>query len=528
MTGNRTTLSNATAGLSCTIDWMSASIHRLALALVGVSTLIGCGASTETTGIPLPGRGTEVPRTRSEVPAAKERHARSVQPPNLARARPERRPPVADRRAPVDTRVLMYLGGPSLEGWQPRLGPGSSRRAAAEHSTFPLTAVVREQVAPLYRGSRRIIAGWARRGNRLPARQASGSRCESRAPYEVPGAAFVCARDGFEIHAGQPPAPARDMDLTGPLPFTYGRVTTEPAPRMSRLPLPDELAALDDAAIHGGTVSGLVARWMVGDYFVAIASVERVGDREFYRTAAGNYVRVEDITILPVPPMHGEHLSEGELPIAFVLEDTPAQCELDGVLQPCGSAEKHARFPVRGTLDRDGQVFVRGPGGITLPADAVRVVERIAPPEDIPASARWVHIDLSRQALVAYEGEQPVFVTLVSSGREGYHTPDGLYRVQRKYLTKSMAGKDIENGRRYQVQEVPWTMYYDRNFAVHGAYWHNRFGKTKSHGCTNVPPVDARWLYHWSSPTLPRGWHAMNDVEGTWFYFSGESPSDGI
>jgi lipoprotein-anchoring transpeptidase ErfK/SrfK len=177
--------------------------------------------------------------------------------------------------------------------------------------------------------------------------------------------------------------------------------------------------------------------------------------------------------------------------------------------------------------DIGGIRYVIGEGGFAAPRDAVRVVTQTPRPEEVPAGAKWIHIDLSQQALVAYEGDRPVYVTLVSSGRQGYETPGGLFRIQRKYLSKTMNGKDIEDGRRYQVQEVPWTMYYDGNFAVHGAYWHNKFGYTKSHGCTNVPPADARWLYYWATLSVPDGWHALLDQQGTWVYFSGETPPDG-
>ena len=52
------------------------------------------------------------------------------------------------------------------------------------------------------------------------------------------------------------------------------------------------------------------------------------------------------------------------------------------------------------------------------------------------------------------------------------------------------------------------------------AYWHNIFGNVRSHGCTNLAPRDARWLYHWSSPEVPAGWHGVVGAkEGTWLFF---------
>ena len=72
----------------------------------------------------------------------------------------------------------------------------------------------------------------------------------------------------------------------------------------------------------------------------------------------------------------------------------------------------------------------------------------------------------------------------------------------------------------YAVEQVPWTMYYWGSFALHGAYWHDEFGNVRSHGCTNIPPIDARWLFYWSEPPLPTGWHAEVGLRGPWVYFT--------
>jgi lipoprotein-anchoring transpeptidase ErfK/SrfK len=82
-----------------------------------------------------------------------------------------------------------------------------------------------------------------------------------------------------------------------------------------------------------------------------------------------------------------------------------------------------------------------------------------------------------------------------------------------------MAGPDDVAGT-YEVDQVPWTMYYWGSFALHGAYWHDGFGKVRSHGCTNIPPADARWLFYWSQPELPDGWHGAVGLRGPWVYFT--------
>jgi lipoprotein-anchoring transpeptidase ErfK/SrfK len=115
--------------------------------------------------------------------------------------------------------------------------------------------------------------------------------------------------------------------------------------------------------------------------------------------------------------------------------------------------------------------------------------------------------------------------TLVSSGKEGFEPPLGVFRVHKKFITHTMSGPDPDAGT-YEVAQVPWTMFYWGSFALHGAYWHDDFGNVRSHGCTNIPPLDARWLFYWSQPGLPPGWHATIGRKGPWLYFTGASKDE--
>ncbi len=120
------------------------------------------------------------------------------------------------------------------------------------------------------------------------------------------------------------------------------------------------------------------------------------------------------------------------------------------------------------------------------------------PPRMLPYE-RWIDVDLDEQVLVAYEGSKPVYATLVATGTVDFQTPARIYRIEFKRSVALMEGSD------YRAQ-VPWTMYLDNYYALHTAYWHDRFGNRTSHGCINLPPIDARVLYHWTAPTVPTGW----------------------
>ena len=106
--------------------------------------------------------------------------------------------------------------------------------------------------------------------------------------------------------------------------------------------------------------------------------------------------------------------------------------------------------------------------------------------------SRWIDINLSTQSLTAYEGNTPVFNTLVSTGST-FPTPVGTYHIQYKVRSQRMTGPG------YDLPNVPWVMYFtNRGHAIHGAYWHNNFGHPMSHGCVNMRPAEAQWLYNFT------------------------------
>lgn len=127
-------------------------------------------------------------------------------------------------------------------------------------------------------------------------------------------------------------------------------------------------------------------------------------------------------------------------------------------------------------------------------------VAKIAPIER-PAEVdthKWIGIDLYEQVAIAYEGDTPVFATLVSSGLPGWDTNEGLFHIYMRYERTTMSGA-YQQPDFYSLHEVPWTMYFDGDIALHGTYWHDGFGYRASHGCVNLSITDAKWLYEWSA-----------------------------
>ncbi|MDB4945016.1 MAG: hypothetical protein JWP97_4550 [Labilithrix sp.] len=145
-------------------------------------------------------------------------------------------------------------------------------------------------------------------------------------------------------------------------------------------------------------------------------------------------------------------------------------------------------------------------------------------PADLRDDEKWIDVDLTRQALVAFEGSRPVFGALISSGRRNpqdkerdFPTPTGTFHIREKHVTTTMDG-DVASDGPYSIEDVPWVMYFQGSYALHGAFWHDQFGNKRSHGCVNMAPDDARTLFAWSDPPLPPGWHgvfAKDDAAGT-------------
>ena len=127
---------------------------------------------------------------------------------------------------------------------------------------------------------------------------------------------------------------------------------------------------------------------------------------------------------------------------------------------------------------------------LTVPGATASVT---AEAERDSSDVRWIEVDVSDNWLTAYEGSTPVFGAPVSTAGPGYYTPRGDFAIQIKYRWTYMAGAD------YYYGDVPCAMYFADYLAIHGTYWHNDFGAPASHGCVNIAPANACWLFDWAS-----------------------------
>jgi lipoprotein-anchoring transpeptidase ErfK/SrfK len=137
--------------------------------------------------------------------------------------------------------------------------------------------------------------------------------------------------------------------------------------------------------------------------------------------------------------------------------------------------------------------------------------EEIAPISPaIPRDQKRMEVLLGDQVVIAYEKDQPVFVSRVATGAEWKHgvfyTPLGRHYIHHKRPSRHMTSGSPENPVGYDLPGVPWVSYInDKGISFHGTYWHNDFGHPRSHGCINLPITSAMWVYRWTQPVVSFG-----------------------
>ncbi len=222
--------------------------------------------------------------------------------------------------------------------------------------------------------------------------------------------------------------------------------------------------------------------------------------------------------------------SEVKLPVAF-FRKTPRpkyRKNADGTMAPTGDTWPARSWTmVTGEDVRVGKerFVVTREDGIYAKAEDATVITVAPPPSPkiLEAKGRgtWLDVSVLGGWLVAYEKATPVYVTLISPGRGGVpfpgldpvstaSTPLGNFRVDGKFLWATMVSSSNSDIVHTDVQYV-------QNFhgphALHGAYWHEVFGEPKSGGCINLSPIDSKWVFDFTEPALPPGWHGMRAID---------------
>ena len=157
-----------------------------------------------------------------------------------------------------------------------------------------------------------------------------------------------------------------------------------------------------------------------------------------------------------------------------------------------------------------------------VPASHLRLIpsdELMPISSDVPSQMKRIEVHIPEQVMIAYEYDQPVFMARVASGavfsNGDYSTPTGRHQTFHKRASRHMArGNLAYNG--YDLPGVPWNSYITEDgIAFHGTYWHNNFGRPRSHGCINLTPQASKWVYLWTKPDVPPDQEGIYEQTGT-------------
>ncbi len=376
--------------------------------------------------------------------------------------------------------------------------------------------------------------------------------------YRVQPRGFVCVGSmaTLDVHDAVVAASSRRPSFDG-LPYTYVMSRSPPPPLYARLPSEDEQAKLEpdlkqviraalrahrepsfveppapdplpSALLYGRPLPPLGNTWRSPDDllvgrargrsgFALLSTFDHEG-RRFGLTTELAVIPLDRTRVIRPSTFHGVKLDGAlTLPIAFVRSRHAARFTDAGA----GLLSRGAPLAFRDAVALTGRVrlqsgarYLEAKDGSFLREDeSVRVDPPQHPPSWATPGRRWIDVSILRQALVAYEGTTPVYVTLVSTGADGVGDPkttrstiQGAFLIHTKHVTVTMDGDERED--QFDFRDVPFVQYFTEGFALHAAYWHDEFGTPRSHGCVNLAPIDAAWLFGWTGPEVPPGWHA--------------------
>lgn len=253
------------------------------------------------------------------------------------------------------------------------------------------------------------------------------------------------------------------------------------------------------------------------------------GKRRFLLTPELLLMPADRVRLVRGTSFQGVELSKDgplSLPMIFVTKAGAKRQTLDGnhlkagAVLPWRSAHKVEK---KIKLIGGEHYHVLADGSLVSSKESVRLDPIRKLPKWGKEGERWLEINLTKQTLLAVEGDTPVFATLVSTGAGGmstdteknpYVTPRGIYRVHTKHTASTMDSRVPEAA--FELRDVPYIQYFQDGYALHAAYWHDQFGLPRSHGCINLAPKDAARIFAFTKPELPPGWHGvMLPLRGT-------------
>lgn len=264
---------------------------------------------------------------------------------------------------------------------------------------------------------------------------------------------------------------------------------------------------------------------------VAYTRELRYADRDFLLTADYRFIPKDRVVPYPVSRFHGVRIgTDARLPLAFIRRDgivgyrkkDDARFEAtENAYQRLSYVELTGKSFRSGDTEyletRSGDFLVRDDAVLPILAERTPWDAVVGQPDPSPlrpkGRATWIEVSIRGGWLMAYEDTNPVFVTLISPGRGGAAqkgrdpletsaTPLGRFSITGKFVTSTMVAPND-----YLHSDVPFAQNFSGPYALHSAYWHDNWGNLMSGGCINLSPIDALFMFQWTEPLAPPGWH---------------------
>ncbi len=287
------------------------------------------------------------------------------------------------------------------------------------------------------------------------------------------------------------------------LPFTYARVTGAGLPIYAN---PAEQPA-------GVAPVRVIPKGYVG---VSLANSEPLlqGEEAWYQINPNEYVRAQDVTLLKPSEYQGVAVT-GKPRNAFGWIVSNVRVSATPGAAPAPKATLLPRYTLVSVLEErrvGAWTWYRIGKDEWIEQRRIGLVKPSARPEGVGEHDKWIDVNLYEQTLAAYQGDEMVYAALISSGLPGWNTPRGLFRIWAKVAQSKMSGRDGHPDY-YFLEDVPWILYFNGDVALHGAYWHDGFGTRRSHGCVNLSPRDAQWVFDWATPVPGRSNWTLSSPE---------------
>ncbi|HEU5074391.1 MAG TPA: L,D-transpeptidase [Polyangiaceae bacterium] len=265
----------------------------------------------------------------------------------------------------------------------------------------------------------------------------------------------------------------------------------------------------------------VLAKRMVSGFYVAIDKTFSWHGRTWYKTTKGLVTPADRFWQTKGSDFKGVELgTEYRLPMAWVIgvQKSTSAYRIDEAtdgIEPERTLDRFQAVALSGeTKNHRGVAYHQTRDGLWVKSRFLRVTEPGDIPSELQPGERWIDVNLTQQTIVAFEGETPRYATLISSGKKSsmkekdHRTPTGTWRIYVKHLTDTMDGDGTAAGDLpYSIEDVPYVMYFHESYALHGAFWHANYGVQMSHGCVNLAPLDAKYLFFFATPELVPGSH---------------------